>query len=60
MKEIMKEHGGLLVTVAVTICILTIIFSSVIDSDANRVIVRIRITPINRKNHSSAYEYGWD
>lgn len=31
MKEIMKEHGGLLVTVAVTICILTIIFSAVTD-----------------------------
>lgn len=51
MKEIMKEHGGLLVTVAVTICILTIIFSAVTDSDGNRGIV---------KNHSSAYEYGWD
>ena len=34
MKEIMKEHGGLLVTVAVTICILTIIFSAVTDYNA--------------------------
>ena len=41
MKEIMKEHGGLLVTVAVTICILTIIFSAVTDSDGNRGIVKI-------------------
>lgn len=48
MKEIMKEHGGLLVTVAVTICILTIIFSAVTDSDGK---------PWNRKNHSSAHEY---
>ena len=41
MKEIMKEHGGLLITVAVTICILTIIFSAVTDSDGNRGIVKI-------------------
>ena len=51
MKEIMKEHGGLLVTVAVTICILTIIFFC-----SNR----FGWKPWNRKNHSSAYEYGWD
>ncbi len=50
MKEIMKEHGGLLVTVAVTICILTYYIFSVTDFDGNRGI----------KNHSSAYEYGWD
>ena len=51
MKEIMKEHGGLLVTVAVTICILTIIFSAVTDSDGNRGIVKIV---------AAAYEYGWE
>ena len=47
MKEIMKEHGGLLVTVAVTICILTIIFSAVTDSDGNRGIVKIIAAHMN-------------
>ena len=47
MKEIMKEHGGLLVTVAVTICILTIIFSAVTDSDGNRGIVKLIAAHMN-------------
>ena len=47
MKEIMKEHGGLLVTVAVTICILTIIFSAVTDSDGKRGIVKIIAAHMN-------------
>ena len=53
MKEIMKEHGGLLVTVAVTICILTIIFSAVTDSDGNRGIVKIIAAHMN--THGTDY-----
>ena len=33
MKEIMKEHGGIMFTAAVVISVLTIIFSAVTDSD---------------------------
>ena len=62
MKEIMKEHGGLLVTVAVTICILTIIFSAVTDSDGNRGIVKIiaavSYTHLGKACFSSYYIYG--
>ena len=53
MKEIMKEHGGLLVTVAVTICILTIIFSAVTDSDGNRGIVKIIAAHMNTDRKST-------
>ena len=41
MKEIMKEHGGIMFTAAVVISVLTIIFSAVTDSDGNRGIVKI-------------------
>lgn len=51
MKEIMKEHGGLLVTVAVTIWHP---YDHIFCSN------RFGWKPWNRKDHSSAYEYGWD
>ena len=60
MKEIMKEHGGLLVTVAVTICILTIIFSAVTDSDGNRGIVKIIAAHMNTDgtDYNAYADYG--
>ena len=60
MKEIMKEHGGLLVTVAVTICILTIIFSAVTDSDGNRGIVKIIAAHMNTDgtDYNAYTDYG--
>ena len=60
MKEIMKEHGGLLVTVAVTICILTIIFSAVTDSDGNRGIVKIIAAHMNTDgtDYNAYIDYG--
>lgn len=60
MKEIMKEHGGLLVTVAVTICILTIIFSTVTDSDGNRGIVKIIAAHMNTDgtDYNAYTDYG--
>jgi len=60
MKEIMKEHGGLLVTVAVTICILTIIFSAVTDSDGNRGIVKIIAAHMNTDgtDYNAYVDYG--
>ena len=45
MKEIMKEHGGIMFTAAVVISVLTIIFSAVTDSDGNC------------KDHSGAHGY---
>ena len=41
MKELMKEYGGVMLAAAVTISVLTIIFSAVTDSDGNRGIVKI-------------------
>ena len=60
MKEIMKEHGGLLATVAVTICILTIIFSAVTDSDGNRGIVKIIAAHMNTDgtDYNAYADYG--
>ena len=60
MKEIMKEHGGLLVTVAVTICILTIIFSAVTDSDGNRGNVKIIAAHMNTDgtDYNAYADYG--
>ena len=47
MKEIMKEHGGMMFAAAVVISVLTIIFSAVTDSDGNRGIVKIIAAHMN-------------
>ena len=60
MKEIMKEHGGLFLTAAVTICVLTIIFSTVTDSEGNRGIVKIIAAHMDTEgiNYEAYTDYG--
>lgn len=60
MKEIMKEHGGMMLTAMVVISVLTIIFSAVTDSDGNRGIVKIIAAHMNTEgiDYNAYVDYG--